>query len=211
MSENFFQEGINEAIGLLEESQAARAEKVKIEKWRAAVDLVEKLTGLLTGLKGREEEEFAKLMRYSDEFLRYLRDYETARDKSNIAAKMEPLAEIIARQAQKIIALAKGEELEKLSLRHSSGQIFSSTALLERDTASEKKIKEIVMEHSLVEWKKKEAKEFALLMSYLDNYLKCLGEAKKTRDLPTAIERLRKAKIFGILVVKQAKRLTAPL
>lgn len=206
MSKRFFQEIIDEAIELLEES---RTKSLPIDIQRIAFDLIEKLSGLLAGIKGKEEQEFAKLVRYTNEFLQYLRDYEIVQDKSAVAVKMELLAKAIAVQAQKIASLSSPKELEKLTLKHRFGSILGSLKLLERDDFSEKKVRSIILEHELLEWKKKEAQEFSLMVNYIDNYLKCLLDAKAAirKDVEAAIEHLRKAKIFGVLIVKQAKKL----
>lgn len=211
MSQEFFQEGIDEAIGLLEESRATNYVDVKTEKLAAAFDLIEKLAGFFTDLKGREEREFAKLVQYTNEFIRGLKNYEITRNKQALTAEMETLARVIAAQAKKIVSISK--ELEKLPLRHRLGTILGSLRLLERDDSSEKKTKEIILEHSLLKWEEKEAHEFSLMINYIDNYIKCLLAARDevSRNVPAAIEKLRKASIFGALIMKQVKRLAALL
>lgn len=207
MSQEFFQEGIDEAIGLLEESRATNNVEVKTEKLAAAFDLIEKLAGIFVSLKGREEREFAKLVQYTNEFIYSIKNYEITRDKRAIAAEMETLARVIAAQAKKIVSIS--EELEKLPLKHRLGTILGSMRRLEGDDSSEKKTKEIILEHSLLKWEEKEAQEFSLMINYIDNYIRCLLAARDevSRNAPAAIEKLRKAGIFGALIMTQAKRL----
>lgn len=212
MSKGFFQESIDEAIWLL-----VTGKKV------AAFDLIEKMSGMLAGIKGKEEQEFAQLMRYANEFLRYLHEYEIARDKAAVAKKMELLTKAIAGQAQKVVSLSSPKGLERSSLKHFLGRILASVRLLKWENTSEKKllkrkyaseeVKAIVLEHSLLRWKEKEAQEFSLMINYIDDYLRCLYDAKVAirKDTAAAIKHLRKAKIFGVLIVKQAERLAALL
>ena len=211
MSKKFFQEGIDKAIELLLESLVVADRKIKLQKQQAAFEIIERLIGLLTGLKGKEEQEFAKLMRYNTELLNDLRAYEAVSDKRNIIEKMNGLAGYIVNQSKKVENLAKIDELVSLSFKHNLGHILSSAMLLEKETGSKVKIKEVILKHALQDWNEKEAKNFAKLINYIDNYLQRLHDAKVTRSPEAAIENLKRAKIFGVLIVRQLKKVVALL
>ena len=163
MSTKFFQESIDEAIALLEQSLSLTKKKPKIEKQRTAFDLIEQLSGILGGLKRQEEREFATLVQYTNEFLRSLQSYEMIEDKSAIIGEMEPVAKAIAFQAQKIASLSE----EPKTLRSKS----FLDLYLKREKFSEEKTKQLILKHAFLQWKEKEAQEFSLLINYIDNYI----------------------------------------
>lgn len=119
---------------------------------------------------------------------------------------MDRLISLIARQSKKISDMTKIDELAGLSLKHTLGHILGSAKLLEKETGSEIRINKVILEHSIQDWSKKEAKNFAKLIGYIDNYLKYLRNAKAARNQLDAIKKLEKAKIFGILAVKQLQK-----
>lgn len=209
MSKDFFQESIDEAIALLEESNNISDLSLQRSKRKTAYDLIEKLSGFLAGLKGREEGEFLALVNRTKLLLGFIQNYEIARDKQLIAAKMRPLVRDIVKKVESIVSLTVPGELESLPSKTHLERMLDSM----RNTSSEQKIKEITIKHFFQNWKEREAQEFALLINYLDNYLRYLKNANlemakdNKKSLAAAIVNLRKAKIFGVLVVKQARKM----
>jgi len=194
---------VDEAIALLRESQRNRNEMIKTWKLRDASSLIEKLIGIFAGLRRGEEKEFAKLVQYTQEFLRSLHAYEFVEDKSIIIREMEPIAKAIAIQAKKIASLSTSEGPNALRLRSFLDLYIS------RELSSKRKAKRIILEHALLQWQEREAQEFSVLINYIDNYIRCLEEAQAAlkKNIRQAIEQLNKAKTFGIFIVKQAEKL----